>query len=124
MARSFDELMDRADARIESALGQHVEFEHAGTTVTLWAVVDKSAEALRLRNATLQRLKMHTCVVELRDSQLPVRSDQFSQLAVAIDGVRYKVADHDNDGGWQLLALVEIATGDNKTTQSSFIKAT
>jgi hypothetical protein len=120
----FDQLMDAADEEIEQTLGSAAVFVLESQRYDRQVLLGLTAESVAFRAARVQEIATNSVVIEVRQKQLPCAPAQFSALIVELDGVQHKVVDQVSDGDWQLLALVEVATGDNKTTQSSFIKAT
>ena len=118
----FDQLMDAADEEIEQALGSNAVFVLGNQRYDRQVLLGITAESVAFRAARVQEIAINSVVIEVRQKQLPCAQAQFYSLIVELDGVQHKVVDDVSDGDWQLLALVEIATGDDKTTQSSFIK--
>jgi hypothetical protein len=116
--------MDAADEEIEQALGCAAVFVLGHQRYDRQVLLGLTAESVAFRTARVQKIATNSVVIEVRQKQMPCAQAQFSALIVELDGVQHKVVDSESDGDWQLLALVEIATGDDKTTQSSFIKAT
>jgi len=120
----FDQLMDAADEEIEQALGSNAVFVLGNQRYNRQVLLGITAESVAFRAARVQEIVTNSVVIEVRQKQMPCAHDQLSALIVELDGVQHKVVDSESDGDWQLLALVEIATGVDKTTQSSFIKVT
>jgi hypothetical protein len=118
----FDQLMDAADEEIEQTLGSAAVFVLENQRYDRQVLLGVTAESAALRAARVQEIATNSVVIEVRQKQLPFSPAQFSALIVELDGVPHRVVDQVSDGDWQLLALVEVAAGDNKTTQSSFIK--